>query len=246
MNIKITIQYDGTNFSGWQIQPNVRTVQGELSEAIKKIYYKETITIYGSGRTDTGVHALAQVASFKIPFLKMPIEKFHYALNNHLPYDIRVIKAEIVNESFNARASAKWREYLYIIMNSDIYSPFLKKYSWFYRKNVIDIEKINSYANVILGEHDFTSFCSSSDENDSKYRYIERSYAIRKKEIIYFIIKGNAFLHNMVRIIVGTFVEAQKKDLKASDIKEILESKDRRNALVTAPPQGLYLRRIIY
>lgn len=245
MNIKVTIEYDGTKFSGWQIQPNTRTVQGELSRAIKEIY-GEAITIYGSGRTDSGVHAIGQVASFKIPFLKMPIEKCHYALNNHLPRDMRVTKAEIVEEDFNARASAKWREYLYIIMNGDIYSPFFDKYSWFYRKNIIDVNKINSYTKVILGEHDFTSFCSSSDENETKFRYIEKAYAIRKKEAIYFVIRGNAFLHNMVRIIVGTFVEAQNKSLTESDIKKILDSKDRRNALVTAPPQGLYFRRVIY
>ncbi len=247
VNVKITIQYDGSNFSGFQIQPEgIRTVQGEISKAISSIYDNNIITIYGSGRTDSGVHALGACANFKLPYLKMPKDKIHFALNHHLPRDIRVTHSEIVDEDFNARASCKAREYIYFIHNGIVFSPFFDKYAWFYRKNIIDEKLITEYGNVILGEHDFTSFCATSDENDSKVRLIEKAYCIRQNDNLYFIIKGNAFLHNMVRIIVGTFVEAQNRKCPPSLIKQILNSKDRKNALITAPAHGLYFRRAIF
>lgn len=244
-NLKIIIQYDGSNFSGWQIQPNVRTVQGEISKALFNIY-GEKITIYGCGRTDSGVHALGQVANFKLPYLKMPINKVHYALNNHLPRDIRIISCEIMDDYFNARASAIFREYIYIISNSDVFSPFYDKYAWFYRKNIINEKLINEYSKELIGEHDFTSFCSSKDENDTKFRYIERAHCVRKKDILYFIIRGNAFLHNMVRIIVGTLIEGQKENMPYNFIRNILSEKDRRKAFITAPAHGLYFRRAFF
>jgi len=245
INIKITIAYDGNKFCGWQIQPNVRTVQGEIDKALFNIY-GEHFKIYGAGRTDAGVHALGQVANFNLPFLKMPINKVNCALNDHLPRDIRIISSEEVDESFNSRASAKWREYIYVINNSEIFSPFFDKYAWFYRKNIIDENLINEYAKELLGEHDFTSFCATSDENDSKNRYIDRAYAIRKKDNIYFIVRGNAFLHNMVRIIVGTLIHAQKLNLPLGSIKDIISLKDRTKAFVTAPAHGLYFRKVIF
>ena len=245
INIKITITYDGNNFCGWQIQPNVRTVQGEIDKALFGIY-GENFKIYGAGRTDAGVHALGQVANFKLPFLKMPINKINCALNDHLPRDIRITSSEEVSENFNARASAKWREYMYVINNDEIFSPFSDKYAWFYRKNIIDENLINEYAKELLGEHDFTSFCATSDENDSKNRFIDRAYAVRKKDNIYFIIRGNAFLHNMVRIIVGTLIHAQKINLPVGGIKDILLLKDRKKAFVTAPARGLYFRKVIF
>lgn len=245
INLKIIIQYDGTNFAGWQIQPNVRTVQGEISKALYNIY-GEKITIYGCGRTDAGVHALGQVANFRLPYLKMPIQKAHYAINNHLPRDIRILSSEIVDDNFNARASALSREYIYVVSNSDVYSPFYDKYAWFYRKNIIDEKMVNEYAKYLIGEHDFTSFCSSADENEVKFRYIEKAYCIRKKDLLYIVIRGNAFLHNMVRIITGTLIEGQKKNMHISFIKDILEEKDRTRAFVTAPPHGLYFRRAFF
>lgn len=246
VNLKITIQYDGTNFSGWQIQPeNIRTVQGEIDKAIFNIY-GEHFTIYGCGRTDAGVHSLGQVANIKLPYLKMPIENVHYALNNHIPRDMRIINASIVDDSFNARASCLFREYVYVIDNGDVFFPFYDKYAWFYRKNIIDEKKINEYALEFLGEHDFTSFCSSQDENDSKCRYIQKLKCIRKNDTLYFMVRGNAFLHNMVRIIVGTLVEAQKNNFTNTDIKNIIEARDRTKALLTAPAKGLYFRRAYF
>lgn len=244
-NIKITIQYDGTDFFGWQIQPNLRTVQGEIYKAVQKIYSKKT-TIYGCGRTDAGVHALGQVANFRVEKMLVPIERVTRALNSSLPKDIRIINAEVVDDSFNARASATFREYIYVVQNSDISVPFYERYSWFYRKNIINEKLINEYTKYIIGEHNFTSFCSTEDENDSKFRYIERVRAIRKKDTIYFIIRGNAFLHNMVRIIVGTLVEGQRKNMPINFIEEILKKEDRTLAFVTAPANGLYFRRAFF
>ncbi len=244
-NIKITIQYDGTNFYGWQIQPNLRTIQGEIYKAVEKVYYKKS-TIYGCGRTDAGVHALGQVANFKVEKMLVPIERVHIALNSCLPKDIRIIKAELMPDDFNSRASATFREYIYAIYNADISSPFYEKYAWFYRKNIINEELINKYSEYLLGEHNFTSFCSTEDENDSKYRYIERAYAIRKKDFVYFIIRGNAFLHNMVRIIVGTLIEGQRKKEPLDFIKEIIKKENRAEAFITAPPYGLYFRKALF
>ena len=244
-NIKITIQYDGTDFYGWQIQPNLRTVQGEIYKAVQKVY-GEKITIYGCGRTDAGVHALGQVANFRVPKMLVPIHKVHIALNSYLDRDLRIIKAEEMPDSFNARASATFREYLYIVHNSSTSFPFYERYSWFYRKNVIDEKLINEYAKYLIGEHNFTSFCSTEDENDSKFRYLERVKAVRRGDTIYFIIRGNAFLHNMVRIIVGTLVEGQKKKMPINFIEDILKSEDRASAFVTAPAHGLYFRRAFF
>ncbi len=245
INIKITIQYDGQSFAGWQIQPNVDTVQGKIEYALEKIY-GEHIRIYGAGRTDAGVHALGQVASFNVPILKMPIERMHYALNYYLPRSVRITKAEVVDEYFHARFTAKYREYIYAIDNSDVFMPFYDKYAFFYPKHIIDTAKINEYATRILGEHDFTSFCSVEDENEHKYRYIEKCYSIRKGNLVFIIIKGNAFLHNMVRIIVGTLLGLEHKNANYSDITDILQAKDRTKAFITAPAHGLYFRRVIY
>ncbi len=246
INIKITIQYDGTNFSGWQIQPEgIRTVQGEINKAIFNIY-GEDFKIYGCGRTDAGVHALGAVANFKLPFLKMPESKIHFALNNHLPRDIRIIKSELVDDDFNARASCKWREYIYLVSNGEVFSPFFDKYAWFYRKSTINEKLINEYAKEFLGEHDFTSFCASTDENDTKNRRIERVYCVRRKDDLYFVVRGNAFLHNMVRIMVGTLIEAQHQNLEIGSIREMILAKDRTKALVTAPAHGLYFRKACF
>ncbi len=244
-NIKITIQYDGTDFYGWQIQPNLRTVQGEIYKAVQKIY-GEKITIHGCGRTDAGVHALGQVANFRIPEMIVPIDRVHTALNSCLDRDLRIIKAEEMEDNFNARASAVFREYLYIVHNGYISFPFYNRYAWFYRKNIIDEKLINEYAKYLVGEHNFTSFCSSEDENDTKFRYLERVKAVRRGDTIYFIIRGNAFLHNMVRIIVGTLVEGQKKRMPVNFIEDILKREDRSSAFVTAPAHGLYFRRAFF
>ncbi len=245
LNIKITIQYDGTDFAGWQIQPNVPTIQGEIEAALESIY-QMPIRIYGSGRTDRGVHSLGQVASFNVPTLKMPIEKFHNALNYYLPRSVRVINACEVDTDFHARFSARYREYIYVIDNSKVYMPFYEKYAYSYPRCKIDTDEINKYANLILGEHDFTSFCSVNDENEHKCRYIQKCYSMRRGDLVYIIVRGNAFLHNMVRIIVGTLITLEDKKEPYEKMTEILEAKDRTKALVTAPPHGLYFRRIFY
>lgn len=245
INIKLTVQYDGTNYAGFQVQPNVATIQGEIENALEKIY-GTYIHIQGAGRTDAGVHALGQVAGFCLENLKMPISKLHQAINYYLPRDIRAISAEEEGDSFHARFSAKWREYIYVIDNSDIFVPFYDKYAYFYYKHKINTEVVNEYGKLLLGEHDFTSFCSSADENEVKFRYIERLYTIRKGNFVYLIIRGNAFLHNMVRIITGTLLELEHKKLPYKTILEILSAKDRTKALITAPAKGLYFRRVIY
>ncbi len=244
-NIKITIQYDGTDFAGWQVQPNVPTIQGEIESALESIY-QIPIRIYGSGRTDRGVHSLGQVASFNVPTLKMPIEKFHNALNFYLPRSIRVINAGEVEPDFHARFSARYREYIYLVDNSNVYMPFYEKYAYSYPRHKIDTDEINKYASLILGEHDFTSFCSVNDENEHKCRYIQKCYSMRRGNLVYIVVRGNAFLHNMVRIIVGTLITLEDKREPYEKMTEILEAKDRTKALVTAPPHGLYFRRIFY
>ena len=245
-NIRLTVSYDGTAYNGFQRQnPPQIAVQNVLEEKLQQVC-GDTIELAASGRTDAGVHALGQVANFRVPKMLVPIERVHIALNSCLPKDIRIISAEIMPDDFNARASANFREYLYIVYNGDISYPFYERYAWFYRKNIINEKLINEYAKYLIGEHNFTSFCSTEDENDSKFRYIERVFAIRKKDIIYLVIRGNAFLHNMVRIMVGTLIEGQRKNKPINFIEEIIKEEDRTKALVTAPAHGLYFRKAFF
>jgi tRNA pseudouridine38-40 synthase len=243
MNIKIEIEYDGTNYSGWQVQPNGNTIQETIEKALFKIT-GENITINGSGRTDSGVHAYGQVASF-ISISGIPPEKFSYALNQNLPDDIVIKKSEQVSDDFHARYSAVKKEYIYKIYNSLFPSAIHRNHMYHIRQE-LDTVKMQNAADYFCGKHDFSSFMSAGSDVKSTEREIYKSEIKRNQDIITFNITGNGFLYNMVRIIVGTLIEAGTGKIKPDKIQEILKSKDRSQSGKTAPPHGLYLNKVYY
>ena len=241
-NVKLTIQYDGTDFSGWQRQLNGRTVQEEIEKALS-IILKKNVKINGSGRTDAGVHALAQVANFREDFT-IPVDRIPRALNGLLPEDISILSAIEVDKDFHARYSAKGKKYVYKIYNSKIRSPILRNSSYWVPEP-LDIEKMKVAANCFIGEHDFKGFRASSSKVKKTIRTIYSFDVCVEDKMIIIETSGNGFLHNMVRIMVGTLVDIGKNKIK-SDLIDILHTGMREKAGHTAPPQGLYLAEVYY
>lgn len=242
--IKLTLEYDGTDYLGWQIQPHGKTIQGVLEDCLKQITGEE-VHVIGSGRTDAGVHALAQVAHFKT---KSPIEihSLHRALNSLLPKDILIKKVEEVDPHFHARKKAMSKVYEYRILNRPLRSVFHRHYAWHIAQklNREAMEKASSY---LIGEHDFSSFQSTGTPTRSSIRKVLRAEWKRSRGgILCFEIEASGFLKQMVRTIVGTLVEVGKGKISPEEFKEILHSKDRRKAGPTAPPHGLFLKKVKY
>jgi tRNA pseudouridine38-40 synthase len=240
-NYKLTIQYDGTNFAGWQIQNNAVTVQQKISELVK-IILKEDINLIGSGRTDSGVHALGQVANFRTEN-EIDIFRFKHSLNSILPADISVTGMTKVKENFHARFDAKKRSYLYLLSLKK--SPFYKNYSWFYHDE-INIAELNRLSVVLIGEHDFTSFSRKNTEIENKDCIIYSVHWRMSGDIVYFLIEANRYLHGMVRTIVGTLLKLAKEDDSEKKLSEILNLKDRETAGEAAPAKGLFLYKVKY
>ncbi len=248
------LAYDGSEFHGWQVQPGLATIQGALAEAIARVT-GETVLPQGSGRTDAGVHALAQVASFQLGS-PIPATNLATALNDVLPSAIRVLQAEEAAVDFHARHSARAKTYRYRIFREDICPPFLARYVFHY-PYPLNEEAMQSAAGVILGEHDFTSFMavdpergvSNSNREDgerSNVRTVFVSRWERKEEELIYTIRGNGFLHHMVRNLVGIFLLVGKRGLDAAGIERILQSKKRSAAGATVPASGLYLVSVEY
>ncbi|WAM32972.1 tRNA pseudouridine(38-40) synthase TruA [Caldicellulosiruptor morganii] len=242
-NILLTIEYDGTNYFGWQRQPNKKTIQGVIEEAIKNIT-GEKVNLVGSGRTDAGVHALAQKANFKTAS-KIPVEKFPFALNSVLPNDISIKDAIEVSLEFSARYSAKQKTYKYLIYNHRTRPAILRNYAYYFPYD-LDIVSMQRSCEYFIGEYDFSSFCSSGSETSSKVRKIFDCYLTFENECIAIYITANGFLYNMARIIAGTILDVGAGRIKPTDIPLIIESKDRTRAGKTLPPWGLYLVDVIY
>ena len=253
-NILLTISYDGTDFCGWQRQDDKdggeanRTVQGEVEKALEKLH-KQKITLYGSGRTDSGVHALAQAANFYTPIDSIPAENFIRALNAFLPEDVRILEACEVDEDFNARKSATSRMYRYFISLGQAVSANNARFSWHVPNYEPNLERLNKYCECLKGEIDCASFAASGDDSVSTNRYIDGARFFIQKDIwsedlLVFEIEANAFLWKMVRTLTGTLVNLDKTDSPEDSMKKILESHDRTKAGVTAPPTGLFLYKI--
>jgi tRNA pseudouridine38-40 synthase len=246
-NLKLTVAYDGTDFYGWQIQPDAATVQGTLSSAIGRITGEKVLT-QGSGRTDAGVHALAQVATFQTESV-IPVANFVVALNDILPASIRVLAAEQVPEDFHSRKSAQAKTYRYRIYRNPICPPLLARYVWHY-PYPLDENAMRDAAPLIQGEHDFTSFAAVDPERGreglSNVRRIFSSQWRRESSELIYEVRGNGFLHHMVRNLVGTFFLVGKGTLKLAELTRILETKDRSAAGATAPASGLYLVNVEY
>ncbi|MBQ3924788.1 MAG: tRNA pseudouridine(38-40) synthase TruA [Firmicutes bacterium] len=253
-NILITIEYDGSAYSGWQIQPNVPTVQGEVQNALRRVLGRD-IKINGTSRTDAGVHALGQRASFHLE-PGIPTERIAFALNNALPGDIRIVSAEEKEADFHARFSAKGKKYIYRMKHH--VSAFESRYFYGVEEG-LDMDAVHEAAKIIEGTHDFKCFeAAGADPKDSTVRTIWSLTMDRVREDgavcggadrsagYDLVVMGDGFLYNMVRIITGTLVDVGRGRIGAGDIYEMLEKKDRTLAGHTAPPEGLYLAEVFY
>lgn len=240
-NYKLTIQYDGTDYAGWQIQDNAQSVQGTITDKIKTITGQD-VNLIGSGRTDAGVHALGQVANFKNED-ELNLFRFKHSLNSLLPNDISITEIKKVNESFNSRFDAKKRSYIYLISKSK--SPFYYRYSYFYKAD-INIEKLNRLADLFTGEKDFTSFCKKQSDVKNKICCVYEARWYKKGELIYFLISANRFLHGMVRAVIGTLLKAQEENSGSNYIDTIFRKREREAAAEAVPAKGLFLYKVVY
>jgi len=247
INIKLTIEYEGTKYHGWQRQKSLLSIQGILEEKISQIT-QEKITLNGSGRTDAGVHALGQVANFKTNS-SIPLIELTFVLNRMLPLDIRIKKAERVDNNFHARYSAVSKIYHYYVLNSNqnnnYISIFLRNYVYCIYEN-IDLGEMKKASNYLQGEHDFTSFACSGSRIRNWKRKIKNISIIKKGNIFCFHLEADAFLYKMVRTIVGTLLEVGKGKIDYLEMKKILEAKNRKIAGRTVPAKGLFLMKVKY
>lgn len=239
------ISYDGSNYSGYQIQPNQLTIQAVIEAALTKMHKGEPVKITASGRTDAGVHAYGQVIHFDSE-LDIPESNWKKALNSLLPGDIVVFDVKQVSENFHARFDAIKKTYIYTILNSADANPFEINYCA-HVKERLNVDLMNQALQDLIGEHDFTAFCAANSYvKGDKIRTIYHASCQRVNNKVVFSVTGNGFLYNMVRIIVGTLIEIGLGQRPATDIKRIIESMDRTQAGKTAPPQGLYLNAVEY
>lgn len=241
---KCTVSYDGTGFFGYQVQPNKRTVQSELEEALLKLHKGKEVKVTASGRTDAGVHAKGQVIHFDTD-LRIPDDRWPLALNSLLPDDISILSAEKAEDSFHARFDAAGKEYRYFLYLSKQRDPFSRHYAFQFPYQV-DVEQMREAGRLLLGRHDFTSFCSAKTEMEDKVRTIKEITINQEGDMLSFRFIGNGFLYNMVRILVGTLLEIGSGDRNVEEIPELLRKKDRRLAGKTAPAHGLYLWKVFY
>lgn len=242
-NVKVVVEYDGTDYHGFQYQPDVPTVQGELEKVISKIV-KEKVVIYGSGRTDAGVHASGQVINFRTD-CKIPIDRVCIAINTLLKSDISAVHAEEVDNDFHSRYSAKSRMYRYSILNKMLRNALQGRYKWNVRDK-LDIELMRKAAIDIVGVHDFSGFASPDKDECCHIRNVKNIEIGITDDNVSIEITANAFLRSMVRIIVGTLVEVGLNKRDCSDILDILNARDRRRAGKTAPACGLCLVNVEY
>jgi tRNA pseudouridine38-40 synthase len=248
-NFKVILAYDGSEFSGWQVQPDAATIQGTLASAIGRIT-GEKVLPQGSGRTDAGVHALAQVANFATES-SIPAGNLGQALNGVLPASIRVLEVAESADDFHARKSARAKTYRYRIYRGAVCPPFLARYVWHYPYPLDEAAMVEA-AGLVAGKHDFTSFAAVDPERGredapiSNVREIFASSWERQGDEFVYTVRGSGFLHHMVRNLVGTFLLVGKGTLKVEDITKILEARNRTAAGATAPSSGLFLVEVEY
>jgi tRNA pseudouridine38-40 synthase len=241
--IRLIVSYDGTNYVGWQLQDNGVSVQQRLNETALAITGEE-IQLHGSGRTDSGVHARAQVAHFDTN-TRMPADKFAIALNMRLPRDIRVLYSEEAPEDFHARFSAKNKTYRYMVQTGLHADVFARHYA-LHIHTPLDVSRMQACAADALGEHDFQAFMSVGSKLTSTVRTITKSEWVQEGQFLTYEVSANGFLYNMVRILVGTMLEVGSGKLPQDAISRAIKSGLRADAGATAPPQGLFLQRVQY
>src|SRR5690625_406246 len=243
--LKCTISYDGTHFFGSQIQPNKRTVQGEIERALQKMHDGKHVRIYASGRTDTGVHAKGQVFHFET-YLSIPERNWKRAPNSLLPDDIYVHEVKRVAADFHAQFDCVAKEYRYFILQNKEKDVFRRHFTYHY-PYVLDLSQMKRACELFQGTHDFTSFCAAgSSVKGSKVRTLYEVRVEQKKDEIMILLPGDGFLYNMVRIIVGVLLDVGNGRLKADDIPVLIAAKDREKVSKTAPANGLFLWDVIY
>jgi len=249
MNYKLLIQYDGTDFHGWQIQGELRTVQGELTCALSLIEGRE-VTVHGSGRTDAGVHAEGQVASVRIE-RKITPEKLRAAINGNVGKDVRVLSAEIVDDEFHARYSAVEKTYVYRVVSGLVMSPFWLRYAH-QEARALDVGRMQAAAQLFLGKHDWTAFSAAQSDVEDRVRTItglEIKPAIDSRShnsLLEVRVSADGFLRYMVRSIAGALLAVGRGELNEDQVREAIESGVRNNAIVTAPANGLTLVSVKY
>ena len=241
--VKLIVAYDGTNYCGWQVQPNGETIESMLNRHLTELL-KEEIHVIGASRTDSGVHADGNVAVFDTN-AKMPADRISYAMNTRLPADIRIQDSCEVPPDFHPRFQQTVKTYEYRICNRRFPNPIERLYSLFYYWD-LDLEKMQKAASCLVGTHDFTSFCTKKEEVTNHVRTIYELDLTRSGDMITLRIRGNGFLYNMVRIITGTLLRVGGGMIAPEEIPDILAAKDRGRAGETAPPQGLRLVKIEY
>ena len=250
MNFRLLIQYDGTDFHGWQVQENDRSIQGELERVIGMLVDAE-VAVVGSGRTDAGVHAEGQVANVRLPDGKFTPEKLKHAINGNLWRDIRIMKCEKSPDEFHARFSAKKKTYVYRVVNAPVMSPFWRRFAH-HEARPLDVGRMNETARLFLGEHDWTAFSSAKSDGESRVRNVldftvESRWDDRAQGVIIeFRITANGFLRYMVRSIVGTMLEVGRGEKDSDTIQTAIVTGDRDLAGKTAPAQGLTLLSVDY
>ena len=241
--IRTIIAYDGTDYVGWQTQPNGVAVQEVIEGAIREVTGKQT-SLQGSGRTDSGVHARAQVAHFDTD-ARMAADKFAIALNTHLPADIRVLYSEEADPEFHARFSAKEKQYRYFVQIGPHADVFARKYA-LHAYMPLDLDLMNEAARSVVGTHDFSAFMSTGREVETAVRTVSLSHWERQGKFLVYTVQGNGFLYNMVRILVGTMLGMGSGRIPADSMEKALSTLSRKDAGPTAPPHGLILWRVKY
>lgn len=242
-NIKVAIQYDGTDFHGWQIQPGLRTVQGCLADALRRLS-GEKVKIIGAGRTDAGAHALGQIANFHLE-KEFDVAELQRALNSLLPWDVRIVTLSHAPDRFHARRDARSKLYRYQIYTGPVISPFAYRYYLHFPRS-LDIEKMEEAAEAFIGAHDFTAFAASASSSSNRVRTVFRSELARAGRRLFYLIEADGFLQHMVRSIVGTLIEVGLGRIGPDEIELILRSRERARAGPTVAARGLFLVRVNY
>ena len=239
---KLTIEYAGTRFSGWQIQKNARTVQGEIDRAVRQVTSRTDFELYGSGRTDAGVHAAAQVAHLDV-VTSLPADSLRRRVNDELPADINILQAEQVPHRFHARHDAVARRYVYQIARRR--TAFHKAYVWWVKER-LDASRMRTAAAALVGLRDFASFAESDDEGKSTRVLVERLDFVEDGDLLLVVVEGSHFLWKMVRRVVGVLVEVGRGGLEVDAAARYLREDSDVPARLTAPPSGLFLERVRY
>ncbi|HTF56689.1 MAG TPA: tRNA pseudouridine(38-40) synthase TruA [Planctomycetota bacterium] len=242
-NLRLTLEYDGTRYFGWQVQDGKSTVQGEVERAVREISGAET-TVIGSGRTDAGVHAVGQVANFRTS-CRIPAPKWPLALNAHLPDDIRVVSAEDVPIEFHAQFNAKRKTYVYTVLNRDVASAIERDHCHFVRRS-LDLAAMAEASKFLVGTHDFRAFGSDMSTKEKTVRTIDRAEVLSERPRVRFLFRGNGFLYNQVRAMVGTLLDVGLGKGPPDHVKRVLEGRDRTKAGANVPARGLCLVSVEY